>query len=65
MDLGMMLGKLIEGYCEQEGIDWKSDGEPFLQNLQSEAMRNMDDPIAEMIQRMCAHAFGMSIGAYM
>ena len=27
---------------------------PFLQQLQAEAMRNADDPINEMMQRMCA-----------
>ena len=27
---------------------------PFLQQLQAEAMQNMDDPINEMMQRMCA-----------
>ena len=26
---------------------------PFLQQLQAEAMRNADDPINEMMQRMC------------
>ena len=50
------LNKLIEAYCEQEGIDWKAEGRPFLQRLQREAMRNMDDPIAEMIQRMWTSA---------
>ena len=27
---------------------------PFLQQLQAEAIRNADDPINEMMQRMCA-----------
>ena len=52
MDLGMLLGDLLRGYCQQEGIDWRTQGQPFLQQLQREAMRNMDDPIAEMMQRM-------------
>ena len=56
MDLGAELNKLIEAYCEQEGIDWKAEGRPFLQQLQREALRNMDDPIAEMIQRMWTSA---------
>eukprot|EP01045_Picozoa_sp_COSAG04_P016295 COSAG04_NODE_1347_length_7134_cov_4.146695_5_plen_142_part_00 len=55
MDLGMLLGKLLERYCQQEGIDWKGEGQPFLKQLQREAMRNMDDPIDEMMQRMCVH----------
>ena len=54
MDLGMMLGDLIRTYCKEEGIDWRSEGLPFLQQLQAEAMRNADDPINEMMQRMCA-----------
>ena len=54
MDLGMMLGDLIRRYCQQEGIDWKAEGQPFLQRLQAEAMRNMDDPIDEMMLRMSA-----------
>ena len=50
--LGAALTDIIRGYCEHEGIAWREDGEPFLQQLQEEAMRNMDDPIAEMLQRM-------------
>ena len=34
-------------YVQEEGM-------PFLQQLQAEAMRNADDPINEMMQRMCA-----------
>ena len=30
----------------------QEEGMPFLQQLQAEAMRNMDDPINEMMQRM-------------
>ena len=56
MDLGMLLGELIKGYCLQEGIDWRLEGQPFLKELQREAMRNMDDPIAEMMQRMWTSA---------
>ena len=56
MDLGVLLGDLIRAYCQQEGIDWKAEGQPFLKELQAEAMRNMDDPIDEMMQRMCGHA---------
>ena len=56
MDLGELLGELLKEYCQQEGIDWKAEGRPFLQQLQREAMRNMDDPIAEMMQRMWTSA---------
>ena len=52
MDLGGALQDLIRAYCEQESIDWREEGQPFLKRLQREAMRNMDDPIEEMIQRM-------------
>ena len=52
MDLGMKLGTLIQEYCGQEGIDWVAEGEPFLKQLQREAMRNMDDPVEQMMQRM-------------
>ena len=52
MDLGGALQDLIRQYCTQEGIDWAAEGKPFLKRLQAEAMRNMDDPIAEMLQRM-------------
>jgi hypothetical protein len=52
MDLGMKLGNLIRAYCHQETIDWLAEGEPFLQQLQREAMQNMDDPIEQMMQRM-------------
>ena len=41
MDLGMLLGELIKGYCQQEGIDWREEGQPFLQELQREAMRSL------------------------
>ena len=52
MDLGMKLGTLIQEYCGQEGIDWVAEGEPFLKQLQREAMLNMDDPVEQMMQRM-------------
>ena len=55
MDLGMMLGDLIRTYCQEEGIDWRSEGLPFLQQLQAEAMQNADDPIDEMMLRMSVH----------
>ena len=56
MDLGIELGKLIEGHCQQEGIDWRAEGKPFVLRLQKEAMRNMDDPVEEMMQRMWTSA---------
>eukprot|EP01045_Picozoa_sp_COSAG04_P015780 COSAG04_NODE_1273_length_7466_cov_76.544319_4_plen_458_part_00 len=56
MDLGEFLSDLMKGYCKQEGIDWKAEGRPFFKKLQREAMRNMDDPIHEMMQRMWTSA---------
>ena len=56
MDLGGALTKLLEGHCASEGIEWKAEGLPFLQQLQKEAMRHMDDPIEEMMQRMWTSA---------
>ena len=35
-------------------VSTQEEGMPFLQQLQAEAMRNADDPINEMMQRMCA-----------
>ena len=52
MDLGGALQDLIRAHCQEEGIDWTSKGLPFLKQLQAEAMRNAEDPINEMIQRM-------------
>jgi hypothetical protein len=56
MDLGMKLGKLLEGYCQEHGIDWQSEGEPFMQKLQQEALQNLADPIDQMMQRMWTSA---------
>ena len=34
MDLGGVLQDLIQAYCAEQGIDWKEEGLPFLQQLQ-------------------------------
>lgn len=52
MDLGGALHSLIQGFCRKNSIDWQGHGLPFLKNLQREAKQNLDDPIAEMTQRM-------------
>ena len=54
MDLGVALGDLLKGYCRKHSIKskWKEEDQPFLKLLQQEALQNMDDPIAEMTQRM-------------
>ena len=52
MDLGKALGDLLQWHCQEHGLDWASEGEPFLRSLQRRAMRNNADPIAAMMQRM-------------
>ena len=56
MDLGSVLSDHIKAYCTKLTIPWKQEGLPFLQQLQREAMHNMDDPIDEMMQRMWTSA---------
>jgi hypothetical protein len=56
MDLGAVLSDHIQAYCTKLTIPWKQEGLPFLKKLQREAMRNMDDPIDEMMQRMWTSA---------
>jgi len=56
MDLGSVLSDHLHAYCTKLNIPWKQEGLPFLQQLQREAMRNMDDPIDEMMQRMWTSA---------
>ena len=52
LELGMALGELLKGHCEDEGIDWRGEGQPYLKRLQTQTMQNMDDPIDVMMQRM-------------
>jgi hypothetical protein len=56
MDLGAVLSDHIQAYCTKLAIPWKQEGLPFLKKLQREAMRNMDDPIDGMMQRMWTSA---------
>jgi hypothetical protein len=56
MDLGMELGKLLEGYCQAHEIDWLGEGRPFLRQLQQEALQNAADPIDKLMQRMWTSA---------
>ena len=41
-ELGAALDRLIREYCDAEGLDWPSQGQPFLKKLQTEAMQNSD-----------------------
>lgn len=38
--LGAALQNLLREYCEAEGLDWHSQGQPFLKLLEDEAMKN-------------------------
>ena len=52
MNLGVARAEL--GAAKARLCLAQEEGMPFLQQLQAEAMRNADDPINEMMQRMCA-----------
>jgi hypothetical protein len=56
LDLGFMLGQLVQVYCAQEQIPWREEGQPFLKSLQREVMANLDDPIDEVAQRLWTSA---------
>ena len=57
MQLGAALIKMVEGYCEKNGIPYEEDeGEHFFEELQAEAMSNAGDTIAIMAQRMWTSA---------
>ena len=56
MDLGIVLSDHIQAYCAKLTIPWKQEGLPFLKKLQRENMRDMDDPIDDIMQRMWTSA---------
>ena len=63
MDLEVLLGELIRGYCLQEGIQWGPEDQALLKEVHCEAMRNMDDLIAEAMYASVAVASTAAAGA--
>ena len=55
LDMGFVLGELFRVHCDQNGIDWASEGNEFFQSFNQEAMGNLAelvDNISQAAQRM-------------